>query len=50
MDYNVKIGLRWVGKGIIGIFIRGVYGFMILVILVELSKFFFFICIFKMND
>lgn len=49
-DHNVKIGLRWAGKGTTGIPIRGVYGPMISAISVEPSKFFFLTCIFKMND
>uniref|UniRef100_A0A1J3I247 non-specific serine/threonine protein kinase n=1 Tax=Noccaea caerulescens TaxID=107243 RepID=A0A1J3I247_NOCCA len=34
-DYNLKIGLRWAGKGTTGIPIRGVYGPMISAISVE---------------
>lgn len=42
-ENNVKIGLRWAGKGTTGIPIRGVYGPMISAISVEPSKFFFFL-------
>lgn len=40
-DHNLKIGLRWAGKGTTGIPVRGVYGPMISAISVEPSKFFF---------
>lgn len=36
-DHNLKIGLRWAGKGTTGIPIRGVYGPMISAISVEPS-------------